>query len=105
MWCNGIPNKKIKPFKYINGTDLASDVCRKAFSNAKTVIKILSQHFPLNFERLTGSDRDEAIAKAYQDLVRKITEKEDGKIRDYVTMNYCSLYTLLSENKLIKNNS
>ena len=65
----------------------------------------LQQHFPRNFESLTGSHRDKVIAKAYEELVNKIKEKEGGMIkhRDYVTMNYCSLYTLLSENKLIKN--
>ena len=102
MWYNGIPNQEIKPFRYFDAqNDLTEVKCRKALSEAKTIVSKLVTYLPDNM--LTLDINDKAMIKAYEDLVNKLKEK-DNSSRDYFTMNYRSHYTLLCKHKLIKTN-
>ena len=103
LWYNGIPNQEIKPFRYFNAqNDLTEVKCRKALSEAKTIVSKLVTYLPYNI--LTLNINDKALIKAYEDLVNQIKEKDNSSSRDYFTMNYRSLYTILCKHKLIKTN-
>ena len=81
--------------------DLHTDECKNALSNAKAIMRYLGKYFPPNFKTLSSLKKDSCISHAYNRLVNEV-KLHDSCSRNYDTMSYCSLFTLLSKHGMLK---
>ena len=114
LWHYGVPSEKVKPLKYFNcKSDIKNNDLKnkhgKALSQMKTVVSHVQRHLVTNYISFSNDDKDVAVKQAYDKLVQEIKTKEQehnlvSRKRNYDTMNYSSMYKLLSECKLLSMN-
>ena len=68
---------------------------RRYLSKAKKVVQYLEKYLPANYIHFTQSAKDSHLMAAYETLQKEIDSKANNVKRNYLTMDYGTLYEAL----------
>lgn len=101
FWYNGDILQSILPFKLMNAQLLHTTPCKKAFSQAKTIMTLIKCKLPSNFEVLGSSGKDSSLSQAYNQVVNDLKQL-DKTPRNYETMSYSAFITYVTKAGMLK---